>query len=116
MEGGVTDTNHFFDEVDVKRYKAAGVYTLDDFRKMEKGTIAILHFKCINKGEFVWQHDRVEGNSVFGQLAHSGAQFSQVDGYLYKFGEFVCKGSGAEPVCRKMPEDRGEEGEDYGDW
>lgn len=113
MEKGMPRADCLFDEVDVQRFRDAGAYSLDDFRRMEKGTIAILHFKCLNMGELEWHHDHVEGDRVFGQFESSDDELTPVGGYLYECCGFVCKGSGAEPVCRRMPEHRGDDGEGY---
>lgn len=80
--------------------------TLDDFRAMPKGTVQILHYNDTNKGTFVWIHDRVEGDRVFGQYIYPGDVLDgDIDGYLYECDGVVCRGSGAEPVHLEMPDD-----------
>ena len=83
----------------------AGPYTLEDFRKMKKGTVKWLCYNDYNKGEFVWVHDRVEGDRLFGQFAYEDDQLSEIGSYLYEYEGYVCRGSGAEVVCCRMPVD-----------
>lgn len=78
---------------------------LDDFKTLERGTVVILHYCAFNQGTFVWLHDRVEGDCVFGQCAYEGKKFSDLGDYLYEFYGRVCRGSGAEPVWAVMPPD-----------
>jgi len=77
--------------------------TLDDFRKLKRGTILRLHYDHVNRGEFLWSHDRVEGNRVLGKFAYLGDEWSEVGDYLYEFHGEVCRGSDAEPVWDRVP-------------
>lgn len=79
--------------------------TLDDFKNLERGTVVTLHYCAVNKGSFVWLHDRVEENRVWGQFAYDEEKFSDLGDYLYEFHGRVCRGSGAEPVWATMPPD-----------
>ncbi len=90
-------------------------YTAADFEALDKGTVLILHYNDTNKGTFVWVHDSVvrtdDDFRALGQFAYPDAPLHDVGAYLYEFEGFMCRGSGAEPVCREMPED-GEPEED----
>lgn len=79
--------------------------TLNDFRELRQGAVLTLHYHCVNQGTFTWEHDRVEGDRVFGRFVYEGEVLADipVDGYLYECGGVVCRGSGAEPVHRRMP-------------
>lgn len=89
--------------------------TLDDFLAWPKGRVEILHYNDTNKGSFVWIHDRVEGDRVFGQYVYPGDVLeADVDGYLYEFEGVVCRGSGAEPMHLEMPPDPEPEDEGEG--
>ena len=97
----------------------AGPLTLADFRQMKKGHTIRLHYNDYNKGEFLWIHDRVEGDRVFGLYLYEGDNIheAKIGDYLYEFEGYVARGSGAEIVCRRMPKDnemtREEEDEFY---
>lgn len=80
--------------------------TVSDFTQLPKGSVLILHYNCVNKGTFVWQHDRVENNRVFGQWAYPPDSFTEIDDYLYEYQGYVCRGSGAEPIWAVMPQGR----------
>lgn len=81
--------------------------TLADFANLPQNTVIVLHYNSFNQGTFVWLHDRVEGNRVWGSFAYAGETFCKVGNYLYEFDGFVCQGSGAEPVWTKMPDGQG---------
>ena len=72
--------------------------TLADFAAMPKGSQARLYYDSTNRGSFLWRHDRVEGDRVFGQFLYDEDDWSSVDDYLYEFDGEVCRGSGAEPL------------------
>ena len=66
-----------------------------------------LHYNDTNKGSCMWRHGRVDGNRVSGQFSYAGMSVDNVpvEGYLYEFHGYVCRGSGAEVCCRTMPDD-----------
>ena len=76
-----------------------GHVTLEFFRQMKPGQIVHLGYNSTNKGDFLWKHDRVEGDRVFGGFKCADMKyFSDCDDYLYEFMDEVCRGSGAEPM------------------
>lgn len=97
-------------------YRSANpALTIADFTAMEAGAVQVLHYNSTNKGTFVWVHDHVEGDRVFGRFVYPGEKLDvEIGGYLYEFEGVVCRGSGAEPVHFEMPEDPDEDEEDEG--
>ena len=88
---------------DIERYEAAGGYRLSD---MKPGYTYVMHYNDTNKGRFVWFHSHVEGEDAYGQIQEIESwECSDVDSYLYEYEGYLCCGSGAEVVCREMPED-----------
>ncbi len=85
-------------------------YSTADFENMKKGTVVILHYNLYNKGTFVWIHSHIQLGAndwrVVGQFAYPNDVLSPEGAYLYANQvDQVCRGSGAEPVCREMPAD-----------
>ena len=96
-----------------QRFETAGVMRLVDFENMKQGAIVKLHYNDHNRGSVYWVHDHVEGDEVYGRFVEEEDSLDdarEVGPYLYEFTGYVCCGSGAEPVCREMPED-GPDGE-----
>ena len=92
------------------RLDAAGAMRLSDFERLERGTVVVLHYNDVNRGTMIWEHDRVEGDQVFGRFAMLGGAFVRdVDRYLYEHAGYVCSGSGADVVCREMPDAPGDD-------
>jgi hypothetical protein len=87
--------------------------TLDDFRPFREGSVLVLHTYRLYRDAFVWLHDRVEGDRVYGTFVNSGDMLSsapEVDGYLYEMDGVVCCGSSAARVYDDPPEE--DQGED----
>ena len=84
-------------------------YSAEDFYALKSGTVLILHYNLHNKGTFVWVHENTirhgKGLRAIGRFAYPGDSLSDVGDYLYEFAGKMCRGSGAEPVCREMPAD-----------
>ncbi len=80
--------------------------TLDYFRGLRRGTTEILHYNAYNQGTFVWIHDRVEGDRVWGRYLYSGENLNdaEIGSYLYESDGYVCRGSGAERLYLEMPQ------------
>ncbi len=84
-------------------------YSAEDFEKLKDGAVLILHYNLYNKGTFVWVHENThrtsDGLRAIGRFAYTGDSLSTAGDYLYEHDGAMCRGSGAEPVCREMPED-----------
>lgn len=83
--------------------------TLADMQTWPQGMEVRLYYHSTNKGDFMWRHDHVEGDRVFGQfrydeyMVYGEAGWSKVHDILYEFEGVVCRGSGAEPVWLVEP-------------
>ena len=93
-------------EVATKKVKE-GPLGVSDFEQLEKGDVVHLWYWTVNRGNFFWRHDHVEGDRVFGSFYYGAhgmkSGWSEVSDYLYEFGDYVCRGSGAEPVHGSEP-------------
>ena len=90
-----------------QRFEDAGVMRIEDFKQLRKGQLVTLFYNDTNSGSFVWVHDRVEGDRVYGRAVYAEETIDEVpvDNTLYAWRGYVCRGSGAEPVCRELPAD-----------
>lgn len=84
--------------------------TLEDFEAMPKGAVVRLWYWTCNRGDFYWRHEKVEDDRVHGAFYYDEGldddDWSDVSDYLYEFGGYVCRGSGAEPVHGAEPVER----------